>query len=56
MLSSLSSLLLLLLLLGALCLCLRMLMVWLGRGQPWCMTLVFAAPAAPPAHLSGAGL
>jgi hypothetical protein len=34
------------------CLCLRMLMVRLGCGQPWCVTL-FAAPAAPPAHLLG---
>jgi len=34
------------------CLCLRMLIVRLGCGQPWCVTL-FAAPAAPPAHLLG---
>jgi hypothetical protein len=31
------------------------LMVRLGCGQPWCKTL-FAAPAAPPAHLLASGL
>jgi hypothetical protein len=36
-------------------LCLRTLMVWLGCGQLWCVTL-FAAPAATPAHLLAAGL
>jgi len=37
------------------CLCLRVLMVRFGCGQPWCMTL-YAAPAAPTARLLAAGL